>query len=236
MKKTYVTSMPNHIGAFLKASRCFSALGINITRVSYNKAVDSHTLFIDADGTEEQLKKRKLHRARVSLGCMVLILAVGVVGNWYWENSDISTKISTVSAQRTKTLGEATFVDATTEAATENSYFTQAKLDRQSSRDAALEKLQKIVDTADKSAAAHKEAAQKIAKISDGINAENKIETLVTAKGVGQCLAIVSTDGKKVDVIVDSKDLSDALILQIKEIAVEQVGCDYKNVTIIQSK
>ena len=49
--------MPNHIGAFLKASRCFSALGINITRVSYNKAVDSHTLFIDAEGTEEQLQK-----------------------------------------------------------------------------------------------------------------------------------------------------------------------------------
>jgi len=57
VKKTYVTSMPNHIGAFLKASKCFSALGINITRVSYNKAVDSHTLFIDAEGTEEQLKK-----------------------------------------------------------------------------------------------------------------------------------------------------------------------------------
>lgn len=57
MKKTYVTSMPNHIGAFLKASNCFSALGINITRVSYNKAVDSHTLFIDAEGTQEQLKK-----------------------------------------------------------------------------------------------------------------------------------------------------------------------------------
>ncbi len=56
MKKTYITSMPNHIGAFLKASKCFSALGINITRVSYNKAVDSHTLFIDAEGTEEQLK------------------------------------------------------------------------------------------------------------------------------------------------------------------------------------
>ena len=57
MKKTYITSMPDHIGAFLKASRCFSALGINITRVSYNKAVDSHTLFIDAEGTAEQLRK-----------------------------------------------------------------------------------------------------------------------------------------------------------------------------------
>lgn len=57
MKKTYVTKMPNHIGAFLKASKCFSKLGINITRVSYNKAVDSHTLFIEVDGDEAQLEK-----------------------------------------------------------------------------------------------------------------------------------------------------------------------------------
>ncbi|MBQ8791976.1 MAG: Zn-dependent hydrolase [Ruminiclostridium sp.] len=65
MKKTYVTSMPNHIGAFLKASRCFSALGINITRVSYNKAVDSHTLFIDAEGTEEQLGKADVELEKI---------------------------------------------------------------------------------------------------------------------------------------------------------------------------
>lgn len=49
--------MPNHIGAFLRASECFAELGINIARVSYNKAVDSHTLFIDAEGTPEQLKR-----------------------------------------------------------------------------------------------------------------------------------------------------------------------------------
>ena len=65
MKKTYVTSMPDHIGAFLKASQCFSALGINITRVSYNKAVDSHTLFIDAEGTEEQLKKADIELEKI---------------------------------------------------------------------------------------------------------------------------------------------------------------------------
>ncbi|MBR6556430.1 MAG: MBL fold metallo-hydrolase [Clostridia bacterium] len=57
MKKTYATSMPNHIGAFLKASKCFAALGINITRVSYDKTVDSHMLFLDVDGTEEQIRK-----------------------------------------------------------------------------------------------------------------------------------------------------------------------------------
>ena len=55
MKKTYVTNMPNHIGAFYKASKCFCELGINVTRVSYNKAVDSHTLFIDVDGENEKI-------------------------------------------------------------------------------------------------------------------------------------------------------------------------------------
>lgn len=57
--------MPNHIGAFLKASKCFSALGINITRVSYNKAVDLNTLFIDAEGTEEQLNKADIELKKI---------------------------------------------------------------------------------------------------------------------------------------------------------------------------
>ena len=56
MKKTYATSLPNHIGAFLKASKCFADLGINITRASYDKAVDSHMLFLDVEGTPEQLR------------------------------------------------------------------------------------------------------------------------------------------------------------------------------------
>ena len=64
MKKAYVTSMPDHIGAFLKASQCFSALWINITRVSCNKAVDPNTLFIDAEGTEE----RKAIIGRLGIG------------------------------------------------------------------------------------------------------------------------------------------------------------------------
>lgn len=57
MKKTYVTTLPDHVGAFLEASRCFGSLGLNITRVSYNKAVDTHTLFVEAEGTPEQLAR-----------------------------------------------------------------------------------------------------------------------------------------------------------------------------------
>lgn len=55
MKKTYVTTMPDHVGAFLSASRAIAGLGLNITRVSYNKAVDMHTLFIECEGAPQQL-------------------------------------------------------------------------------------------------------------------------------------------------------------------------------------
>lgn len=55
MKKTYITSVPNKIGALLQATRCFDSLGIRITRISYNKAVDSHALFIEVEGKEDRL-------------------------------------------------------------------------------------------------------------------------------------------------------------------------------------
>ncbi|MGN1420086.1 MAG: SpoIIIAH-like family protein [Eubacterium sp.] len=185
--------------------------------------------------TEEELKKRKSRKTKAAISCFILLLGVGVAGNWYWENSDLSTKVSTISSDSEKILGEATYVDATTESTTENSYFSDARIERQSARDESLEKLQKIIDSSKESDSAHKEAAEKIASISDMISIENKIETLVKAKGVNNCLAVINEDGTKVDVIVDVDELSDTVILQIKEIATAQLGCSYENVTIIQS-
>ena len=64
--------------------------------------------------TEEQIKKRKTRNSRIGACCFLLLLGVGVAGNWYWENSDISAKVSSISSGRDKVLGEATYVDATT--------------------------------------------------------------------------------------------------------------------------
>jgi len=56
MKKTFVTTMPDHVGAFVKASRVMADLELNLTRVSYNKAIDLHTIFIEAEGPEDKLE------------------------------------------------------------------------------------------------------------------------------------------------------------------------------------
>ena len=190
--------------------------------------------------TEEELKKRKSKRTRVAAASFVLLLGMGILGNWYFENPKVAATIEPLissSAERTKTLGEAEFVEATTELdQKENSYFASARVERQTARDEATDKLQSVLDKTDESEAARKKAAEEMAKLSENIANENKIETLVTAKGVDNCIAVIGTDGKKVDIIVDAEDLSDTLIVQIKDIAMSQLGCSFSDVTVIQSK
>ena len=57
MQKTYITTMPDKAGAFLKANQIIAGHGGNIVRVSYNKAVDLHTLFLDVEADKKQLQK-----------------------------------------------------------------------------------------------------------------------------------------------------------------------------------
>lgn len=193
----------------------------------------------DVESTGEESKKIKKgnRRFKAAVALTIVVLAVGVAANWYWENSDISDSIKPVLSaveEKTKTIGEATYVDATTEATTQNEYFSTARVERQQARDEALENLQSVADGATGSVKENAEA--NIEKISSYITIENKIETLVKAKGINNCLAVVSDDGQGVQIIVDSQDLDDQTILQIKEIAIDQLGCSYENVTIIQSK
>lgn len=57
MKKSFMTNMPDTSGAFLQAARIIHSHGGNITRASYNKAVDMHTLFVDVEADAQALQQ-----------------------------------------------------------------------------------------------------------------------------------------------------------------------------------
>lgn len=186
---------------------------------------------------ETDLNIRKAKRTRIGIAAFVLILAVGVMGNWYYENTGISETIEPLISQSSKkTLGEAEYVGATTQPSNENEFFSSSRVERQKSRDESLEKLQAVVDSQNETNDAKKLATEKIACISSYISIENKIETLVTSKGVNNCLAIINDAGDRVDIIVDVEELDDKLIMQIKDIAMEQMKVSFENISIIQSK
>ena len=57
MKSSFITSVPDKSGAFLKAVKIFSSRKLNIIRTSYNKSVDSHLIFLEVEGEEEEIEK-----------------------------------------------------------------------------------------------------------------------------------------------------------------------------------
>lgn len=193
---------------------------------------NNEVLVNPADKAEN--KKRKRYVSAVA--AFVIILGVGVMGNWYYQNSDFSSTIQPLIDSATeKTLGKAELVDATANVE-EDTYFTKARMERNTARDTALEKLQAVVDSADEESTAKDLAAENIARISNFITIENKIETLVCAKGVSNCVAVIKDDGSGVDVVVDCETLDDTTIMQIKDIAMSQLQCSFENVSIIQYK
>ena len=110
-------------------------------------------------------------------------------------------------------------------------YFTATALDRQESRDEAIDVLKMVTESADASAEAKAEAQNKISKIATDIQNEANIETLVKAKGFEECVAIISDDA--VSVIVSAETLQANEAAQILSIVYDTTGISPEKISIV---
>ena len=115
--------------------------------------------------------------------------------------------------------------------ATEENYFTATALNRQQSRDEAIDVLKLVSESNESSEEAKAEATAKIAQIATDMQNENNIETLVKAKGFEECVAIISDNS--VSVIVSADELKAAEAAQILAIVYDTTGINPENVSII---
>ncbi len=115
--------------------------------------------------------------------------------------------------------------------AAEENYFTATALNRQQSRDEALDVLKNVSESDEATEEAKAEASQKISQIAVDIQNENNIETLVKAKGFEECVAIISENS--VSVIVSAEELQAAETAQILAIVYDTTGINPENVSII---
>ena len=113
---------------------------------------------------------------------------------------------------------------------TEN-YFTATALNRQQSRDEAIDVLKMVSESDEATEEAKAEATAKISQIAVDIQNENNIETLVKAKGFDECVAIISDNS--VSVIVKAESLQAAEAAQILAIVYDTTGINPENVSII---
>ena len=113
----------------------------------------------------------------------------------------------------------------------EENYFTATALNRQQSRDEAIDVLKLVCESEESTEEAKAEATAKISKIALDIQNENTLETLVKAKGFEECVAIISENS--VSVIVGADELLAAEAAQILAIVYDTTGISPENVSII---
>ena len=166
-------------------------------------------------------------KRNIIIACCVLLIGTAVWLNWVLISNDNVKDgydgYDQPSGNVSATPGDTTNADST--------YFSATQINRQKARDEALEVLQSVVDSTDADEAMKNEALESISAIADEIQKESNIESLITAKGFAQCVAVLN--GDTACIVVSADDLQVAQIAQINAIVYEQTGILPSAVTII---
>lgn len=194
-----------------------------------------------------QWKKLIGTKAFITVGCIMLVCVAVFVSTLVNPNEN-----STVGGEGDRVLGNTLLVDSSvnaevngdavsdTEAGadapldTTEDFFAMAIINRTQVRDSALEVLREIADNPDTLPDAKEEALSSIASIADDMSAEANIETLIEAKGISQCVAVIS--GDSCSVIVNTNGLVAEELTQITDIVYDQTGIPVANITVVEAQ
>ena len=164
---------------------------------------------------------------------LAIILSVLVIGGAVWLNVALftaGTKEVGSSASNGNIVVEGNGSGSVNEV---DSFFASTQIERQRSRDEAIEVLQLVVENPEALDESKVVAMQEISKIASAIEREGKIENLVTAKGFEKCIAVISDTGCNV-IVKTSSALMPNQVAQIQEIVYEQAGILPSNTKIIE--
>lgn len=171
----------------------------------------------------------KLGKKNIAIACSVLLIGAAVLANWLLFTPTTAPEGYDGYDQPSGNISDNLTEGSGT--ATTDSYFSATLVSRQRARDEALEVLQAVVDNETSTETAKAEALESIATIADEIQKESNIESLITAKGFADCIAVLNNNSASI--IVKAPDLQAAEIAQINAIVYEQAGITPGNVTII---
>lgn len=182
-------------------------------------------------------------KKQVIFACLTLMLGAAVYVNYSITKSSQLTENGNDDAN----YGEAEFVvsqndminddadsvmagvEATDDA---EGYFAQARLEKMNSRDEAVETLQTILGGGDLTEDEMVTQALEAVNMSQLIESETTIETLIMAQGFENC--IVYLDGSTAKVVVKTPGLDAAGAAAIKDIILSEIEIDAENIRIFE--
>ncbi len=184
-------------------------------------------------------------KAFITVGCVLLVCVAVFVSTLVNNNEqDVAGEEgnrvlgntllvdSNLSGEESTSANSDADVNATPETAED--FFAMAIINRTQVRDSALEVLREIASNPDTLPDAKEDALTSIADIADDMSAEANIETLIKAKGISNCVAVIS--GESCSVIVNQSGLLPDELTQITDIVYEQTGISVANITVVEAK
>ena len=190
-----------------------------------------------------------------------LVVMIGVAGylNWSYQDTFRVTDGETYT-ETGKKLGEAQYVSTTkndedadkadskddkkaekkTDQAddqaksTSADYFTEARLEKESSRSKSLEILNQTAANESFDADIRQKAQNQILKMAEDVEKESMIEKVAQAKGYQEVAVYI--DGDSVKLIVKKDSLNEQDVAKLKDIIVEQTGISPQNIKIVEMK
>ena len=163
-----------------------------------------------------------------------LIVALGAAGfvNWYYTGDDNLAPSGDATGEYVQNLGEAKYVNATTE--NSNDYFTEAKLQRDKTNDEALEELNESLKNAVAGTSEAETITASINALTEQIKAEKDLETLITGKL--NCQSLVVINGDSAQIVVEKGVLNETSALQIMDAVTSNTDLDPTKVSISETK
>lgn len=200
----------------------------------------------------------KFGKRQLVLAALVVALGAAVYLNWQF--ADNNALIQQTSASANKEIGQAQFVNNSKDSSVSKdkntggntssnsskdtggkktqpsedalAYFAQVKVERQKTHDGAVDLAKEVLEAADSSDEAKKEAVVKAAEIAKNMEQETNIESLIKAKGFSQCLAFIQNG--ECSIVVCKGELDDDGVISIKDIVAGQSGIEFDNIKITE--
>ncbi|PWM38716.1 MAG: hypothetical protein DBX52_06500 [Clostridiales bacterium] len=186
----------------------------------------------------------KINKKQIVFLSLALVVCIAVYLNWrFLNNVDLDGNGSVVvnnnenqngetNEEGGKTLGQAQLVE--TVAKDVNAYFTECRLNKQQTRDEALELLKSVAGSEESADNTRDKANNDMINLAKTTDIEGTIESLIKAKGFSDCMVYISDEA--VNVIVATTGLTSEQAAQINEIVISESGKEAAAIKIVEIK
>lgn len=188
----------------------------------------------------------KFHKRQLILASLVVALGAAVYLNWQFSDTHDFTPPDTFD--NTRELGEARYVNTSKISdipdnlqsaenelsAQSKKVFAEARTNRQKAHDNATEKLKSLVSSPNIDEELKNQIKQQSDALTKNIEQESNIESLIKAKGFGECIAFIQNG--ECSIIVSPGNLNENTAIIIRDIVMGQSGIQSSKIKITEAK